>query len=93
MNRRGFLKMLGMAAPVAAVAPSYFFAPTSGWDTIPSGHSVPSNDFLSVELISMEALRILQKQLVFTDNCSRIYYDQHFSAVVKVGTPLRFRAA
>lgn len=31
LTRRGFLKMLGMAAPVAAVAPKYFFAPIGGW--------------------------------------------------------------
>lgn len=30
LTRRGFLKMLGMAAPVA-VAPTYFFAPIGGW--------------------------------------------------------------
>ena len=31
MDRRGFLKMLGLAIPVAAAAPSYFFAPAGGW--------------------------------------------------------------
>lgn len=31
MNRRNFLKMLASAAPVAAVAPTYFFAPPGGW--------------------------------------------------------------
>jgi hypothetical protein len=31
MNRRGFLKMLGLAAPAAVVAPKYFFAPLGGW--------------------------------------------------------------
>jgi hypothetical protein len=30
-SRRGFLKMLSMAIPVAAAAPSYFFAPAGGW--------------------------------------------------------------
>jgi hypothetical protein len=30
-SRRGFLKMLGLAIPVAAAAPSYFFAPAGGW--------------------------------------------------------------
>jgi hypothetical protein len=30
MDRRGFLKMLGLAAPVA-IAPTYFFAPIGGW--------------------------------------------------------------
>lgn len=31
MNRRVFLRLLGAAAPVAAVAPTYFFAPVGGW--------------------------------------------------------------
>jgi hypothetical protein len=31
MDRRSFLRMLGLAAPVAAVAPTYFFAPVGGW--------------------------------------------------------------
>lgn len=31
MNRRSFLKMLASAAPVATVAPTYFFAPPGGW--------------------------------------------------------------
>lgn len=33
MNRRSFLRMLASAAPVAAVAPTYFFAPVGGWKT------------------------------------------------------------
>lgn len=31
LSRRGFLKMLGGAAVVTAVAPTYVFAPTGGW--------------------------------------------------------------
>jgi len=31
MNRRDFLKTLGLVAPVAVVAPTYFFAPKGGW--------------------------------------------------------------
>jgi hypothetical protein len=31
MNRRGFLKLFASAAPVAVVAPTYFFAPIGGW--------------------------------------------------------------
>lgn len=31
MNRRGFLKLLGAAAPVALAKPTYFFAPVGGW--------------------------------------------------------------
>jgi len=31
MDRREFLRMLGMAGPVAAAAPTYFFAPIGGW--------------------------------------------------------------
>jgi len=40
MNRRDFLRMLGMAAPIAA-APKYFFAPIGGWhsDVIANPHN------------------------------------------------------
>lgn len=31
VSRRSFLRLLGMAAPVAAAAPKYFFAPVGGW--------------------------------------------------------------
>jgi hypothetical protein len=31
MNRRSFLKLFTAAGPVAAVAPTYFFAPVGGW--------------------------------------------------------------
>lgn len=36
MNRRSFLKLFAAAGSVAAVAPTYFFAPVCGWksDTI-----------------------------------------------------------
>jgi hypothetical protein len=34
MNRRGFFKLLGLAAPVAVVAPKYFFAPIGGWQSV-----------------------------------------------------------
>lgn len=36
MDRRSFLKLFAAAVPVAAVAPTYFFAPVGGWksDTI-----------------------------------------------------------
>lgn len=41
MNRRSFLKMMGSVAPVAAVAPTYFFAPVGGWksDVIINPHA------------------------------------------------------
>ena len=32
MDRRSFLKLFAAAGPVAAVAPTYFFAPVGGWD-------------------------------------------------------------
>jgi hypothetical protein len=31
MDRRSFLKLFAAAGPVAAVAPTYFFAPVGGW--------------------------------------------------------------
>jgi hypothetical protein len=33
MNRRASLKLFAAAGPVAAVAPTYFFAPVGGWKT------------------------------------------------------------
>lgn len=37
MDRRQFLRILAGAAPVAAIAPTYFFAPRGGWKTSASG--------------------------------------------------------
>lgn len=34
MNRRSFLRILAGAAPVAAIAPTYFFAPLGGWKPV-----------------------------------------------------------
>jgi hypothetical protein len=31
VNRRAFLKLFAAAGPVAAIAPTYFFAPIGGW--------------------------------------------------------------
>lgn len=35
MNRRSFLSLFGSAAAVAAVKPTYFFAPVGGWKSLP----------------------------------------------------------
>lgn len=32
MDRRGFLKLFGAASTADIVAPTYFFAPTGGWN-------------------------------------------------------------
>ena len=44
--RRDFLRMLGLAAPVAAVAPTYVFAPIGGWrsDVIVNPATFPIRD-------------------------------------------------
>jgi hypothetical protein len=46
MNRRSFLKLFAAAGPVAAVAPTYFFAPVGGWksDVVVNPNSVPTLD-------------------------------------------------
>lgn len=41
MNRRNFLKLLSAAAPVAAAAPTYFFAPIGGWHQTKVGVYIP----------------------------------------------------
>lgn len=44
MNRRHFLKLLSATAPVAAAAPTYFFAPRGGWHQR-AGRIYPSVDY------------------------------------------------
>jgi hypothetical protein len=39
MDRRQFLRTLGLAAPVAVVAPTYFFAPIGGWHSDVIAHA------------------------------------------------------
>jgi hypothetical protein len=72
MNRRSFLKMLGLVVPVAAVAPTYFFAPRDGWDVTASGLSLPAcNQFFTPDFISREALMILHNNLKFASGFNR----------------------
>ena len=42
MDRRSFLKLFAAAAPVAAVAPTYFFAPVGGWHSDVIVHAPPT---------------------------------------------------
>lgn len=66
MNRRNFLKLFASAAPVAAVAPKYFFAPLGGWhsevianpfNATPFGYNAVGG-VLSAELVRRMARRL-----------------------------------
>lgn len=65
LDRRGFLKLFGMGAAAATVAPTYFFAPANGWTATESGLSIPNagNEFLNVEWVSAKTLEILKSNL------------------------------
>ena len=79
MDRRGFLKMLGMGAAVATVAPTYFFAPSNGWTATEAGLIVPSgNAFLDVSWVTAKTLEILLKNLSFTEVFNRDW-DEKFT--------------
>jgi hypothetical protein len=57
MNRRRFLQMLGMAAPVAAVAPTYFFAPVGGWHSDVIAHPPTLLEFAQMIIVSTPSER------------------------------------
>lgn len=89
MNRRGFLKMLGLAAPVLAAKPTYFFAPPAGWTSTVSGIVVPRpNQLLTVEWVTARTLEILKKNLVLAnafsgkweDDFARVFKSHHLGA-------------
>lgn len=87
MNRRGFLKLLGMAAPVAAVAPKYFFAPIGGWksDVIlnPGYHfdTIIADDLVGSMVLPQASLITFYNKL-FMENLKRNTVLSQMCAVV-----------
>ena len=49
MDRRAFLRLFAAAGPVAAVAPTYFFAPVGGWKSDVIVH--PDEPCLTAEMV------------------------------------------
>lgn len=113
MNRRGFLKLLGMAA-TAAVLPDLELDPERAlwvpgakriFDLGGSGLDDPAgladvfdelrtgrNQFLTIDMITRETLRVLEDQLSFIKRVNRDY-DAKFPGVgyrVNVRRPDRF---
>jgi hypothetical protein len=65
---------------VAEVAPkSFFFAPVGGWksDVLINPHQLRGNQFLATEWITKEALDILERELIFSQNISRQWDTRH----------------
>jgi hypothetical protein len=62
MNRRNFLKMLASSVPVAAVAPTYFFAPVGGW---------PRSEY---QRRMDAAQRIIEKWCAEVGSAQNVYY-------------------
>lgn len=60
MNRRAFLKLFAAAGPVAAVAPTYFFAPVGGWPRRFMGCDWGFNDSASAVLTAQDRSGIIR---------------------------------
>ena len=88
MDRRGFLRSLGLVLPVAAVAPTYFFAPIGGWKStiitnpnllsmgnwyIPRKNEWLYDVFAPNGGISIGTIRPEQ----LTPNMNRLYHETH----------------
>lgn len=73
LSRRGFFRLLGAAAVAPVLEPiakRYFFSPIGGWksDVIVN----PGNQFLTVNMVTAEALSILKKEIVISSGLNRI---------------------
>lgn len=86
MDRRGFLKLFAAAAPVAAIAPKYFFAPIGGWQsdvihspwtTIGIGMMPPRSN---VMIYNVKAPIIEPGEALFFVNDEHFRFLQHLKA-------------
>jgi hypothetical protein len=104
MHRRRFLQLLGMSAAAAAIAPELVLDPERalwipGQKTIflPSdaplrvcrGGGRGGNKLLTIEMITQEALRVLENNLTFAKFVNRQYDEQFYGVEVKVGKNVR----
>lgn len=90
MNRRGFLSLFGAAAVTAAIplgvadelwtpSKTIFLPPIGGW--------ARGNSFLTTDMISREALRVMHQHMRFVTSINRRYDD----SFVPVGNTVRIR--
>jgi hypothetical protein len=80
MNRRYFLKLFAAAGPVAAVAPTYFFAPVGGWKT-----RTPAGDAFARFLARMNSTDSVEtaagRQFWYTHPAHKPMIDELFKPV------------
>jgi hypothetical protein len=93
MNRRGFLRLLGLGAAGYVLDPELaLWVP--GQKTIfdlggivqPTG----GNTFLTIDIITQEALRVLEQNLSFVKMVNRAYDDTFMGKTVHVVRPARY---
>jgi hypothetical protein len=93
-SRRGFLGLLGglAAAPIVEpIARTFFLPPAGGWVPTASGLVVPGSQLLTVETISLETLRILQRNLNWTSNLNREFEHDFGVAGAAIGNTFNIR--
>lgn len=84
MDRRGFLRLLGMGAVGASAAATFdlerlLWVPGAKTILLPPTEIFTCNSFITPEWITREALRFLEDQLTFTSQINR-HYDRAFHA-------------
>lgn len=70
VSRRGFLKFLGAAVPIAAVAPTYFLPPIGGWksDVIVNPNTTPNWSQLTPQQIMADINYLIEKTYLESAN-------------------------
>lgn len=92
MNRRGFLGAILAAGAAPAIIRAESLMRVTGI-IVPTTAEVVTygNSLLSIEMITAEALRVLEKNLKFAHAVNRSYNDQFTRAAAEIGDRIKVR--
>jgi hypothetical protein len=94
MDRRGFLRLLGLGGAALVLDPERLLW-VPGQKTIVDFGGIrlaePGNTLLTIEWIAQETLRVLQHNLEFSRVMNRMYDEPMLGRTVTARRPVRYR--